>query len=99
LHYVARAHYLTEDYVASIRVAQQLRHSLPHFRPPYNTLLAALGQTGQVDEARIVHADALERFKEAFLTYLSLPLNELRELRAEDREHLISGFRKAGLVA
>jgi hypothetical protein len=28
-----------------------------------------------------------------------LPLNELRELRPEDREHLIDGFRKAGLVA
>lgn len=99
LHYVARAHYLAQDYVASIRVAQQLRDSFPHFRPPYNTLLAALGQTGQVDEARIVLADAMERFNEAFRTYMSLPLNELRELRPEDREHLICGFRKAGLVA
>jgi adenylate cyclase len=98
LHYVARAHYLTQDYVASIRAAQQLRHSFPQFRPPYNTLLAALGQTGQVDEARVVLADAMERFNEAFRTYMSLPLNELRELRAEDREHLISGFRMAGLV-
>lgn len=98
LHYVARAHYLTQAYDASIRVAQQLRHSFPRFRPPYNTLLAALGQTGQVDEARSVFDDAMARFNEAFLTYLSLPLNELRELRPEDREHLISGFRKAGLV-
>jgi hypothetical protein len=30
---------------------------------------------------------------------MSLPLNELRELRPEDREHMIDGFRKAGLVA
>jgi hypothetical protein len=30
---------------------------------------------------------------------MSLPLSELRELRPEDREHLISGFRAAGLVA
>jgi hypothetical protein len=30
---------------------------------------------------------------------MSLPLNEIRELRPEDRDHLIGGLRKAGLVA
>ncbi|MGE0574513.1 MAG: winged helix-turn-helix domain-containing protein [Reyranella sp.] len=99
LHFIARAHYCAEDYVASIRVARQLRHSFSTFRPPYNTLIAALGQTGQVDEARIVHADAMERFGERFRVLLSLPLSELRELRAEDREHLICGIRKAGFAA
>lgn len=44
-------------------------------------------------------AEVLERFGEAFHRYMSLPLNELRELRPEDREHLIGGFRKAGLAA
>ena len=43
-------------------------------------------------------ADALERFGEGFRSYMSLPLDELRELRPEDREHLIAGFHKAGLV-
>lgn len=99
LHFIARAHYSAQDYVASIRVARRLRHSFPTFRPPYNTLIAALGQTGQVDEARIVHADALERFGERFRIFLSLPLSELRELRAEDREHMICGIRKAGFAA
>jgi TolB-like protein len=98
-HFIARAHYWAEDYVASIEVARRLRHSFANFRPPYNTLLAALGQTGQIDEARIVLADAMERFGEPFRTHMSLPLSELRELRPEDREHLICGFRKAGLVA
>jgi TolB-like protein len=97
-HFIARAHYWAEDYVASIEVARQLRHSFSNFRPPYNTLLAALGQTGQVDEARIVLADAMQRFGEPFRIHMSLPLSELRELRPEDREHLICGFRKAGLV-
>jgi adenylate cyclase len=99
LHFTARAYYCAGDYVASIAAARQLRNSVPNFRQIYNTLIAALGQTGQIDEARLVMAEALERFGEGFRRYMSLPLNELRELRPEDREHMIDGFRKAGLVA
>jgi pentatricopeptide repeat protein len=95
---MARAHYWAEDYAASIAVARQLRHSFPNFRQPYNTLIAALGQTGQTDEARAVLGDALERFGEGFRTHMALPLADLQELRPEDREHMIDGFRKAGLV-
>jgi len=97
LHFTARAHYWAEDYVASVAVARQLRHSFPNFRQPYNTLIAALGQTGQADEAHAVMAEGLERFGEGFRHYMSLPLAELRELRPEDRQHLIEGFRKAGI--
>jgi hypothetical protein len=61
-------------------------------------LIAALGQTGNIDEAHLVMAEALERFGEGFRRYMSLPLNELLELRSGDRAHLIDGFRKAGLV-
>jgi adenylate cyclase len=99
LHFTARAYYCAGDYVASIAAARQLRNSVPNFRQIYNTLIAALGQTGQIDEARLVMVEALERFGEGFRRYMSLPLNELRELRPEDREHMIDGFRKAGLVA
>jgi adenylate cyclase len=98
-HFMARAYYWAGDYVASIATARRLLHAFPNFRQPYNTLIAALGQTGQVDEARVVMAEGLERFAEGFRRYMSLPLDELRELRPEDREHLIAGFRKAGLVA
>jgi pentatricopeptide repeat protein len=99
LHYMARAHYWAEDYQAAIAVARQLRHSYPNFRIPYTTLIAAFGQMGQVDEARAVMAEARERFGEGFSNILSLPLSEMRELRPEDRDHVIDGFRKAGLVA
>jgi adenylate cyclase len=98
-HFIARAHYWAEDYAASIKTARQLRHATPNFRQPYNTLIAALGQIGQVDEAQIVLDDALARFGEGFRRYMTLPLDELRELRPGDREHLISGFRKAGLAS
>jgi hypothetical protein len=75
----------------------QLRNSVPNFGN-LQYPIAALGQTGEIDEARVVMAEALERFGEGFRRYMSLPLNELRELRPEDREHMIDGFRKAGLV-
>jgi pentatricopeptide repeat protein len=98
LHFTARARYWSEEYEEAIAVANQLRQSFPNFRQPYNTLVAALGQVGKPDAACEVMADALARFGEAFRSLMSLPLSELRELRPEDREHLIDGFRKAGLA-
>ncbi len=96
LHFEARAQYWSQDYEAAIATANQLRQRSPNFRQPYNTLVAALGQVGRIDEAHLVMTEALARFGEAFQTLMSLPLHELRELRADDREHLIQGFRKAG---
>ncbi len=98
LHFIARAHYWAGDYAASIAAVRKLRHSVPNFRQPYNTLIAALGQLGEVDEARAVMEEALARFGDGFRRYMALPLDELREIRPEDREHLIAGFRKAGLA-
>jgi adenylate cyclase len=98
LHFTARAHYWGGDYESVITVASQLRQSFPGFRPPYNTLIAALGQVGRVEEAHAVMNDGLARFGDTFRTLMSLPLNDLRELRSEDRDHLIEGFRKADLA-
>ena len=89
---------MSEDYKGAIAIASQLRQSLPNFRQPYNTLIASLGQLGDVDEAHAVMTDGLARFGEAFRILMQLPLSELRELRSEDRQHLIDGFRKAGLA-
>jgi pentatricopeptide repeat protein len=96
-HFIARAHYWSENYEAAIAVARQLRQSLPNFRQPYNTLIASLAQVGELDEARAVMTDGLVRFGETFRILMALPLTELRELRPQDREHMIEGFRKAGL--
>jgi pentatricopeptide repeat protein len=98
-HIMARAQYWLGDYEAAIVTARQLRHSAPNFRQAYATLLSAFGQTGQIDEAHAVMAEARERFGEGFQHLMTLPLNLIRELRPEDREHLIEGYRKAGLVA
>jgi adenylate cyclase len=98
LHFTARAHYWREDYAAAITVASQLRQSFPAFRQPYNTLIAALGQVGRVDDAHAVMTDGLALFGDAFRTLMALPLDDLRELRPADREHLIGGFRKANFA-
>ena len=92
-----RAPYWSGDYEAAIAVASQVHQSFPAFRQPYNTLIAALGQVGRVDDAHAVMADGLARFGDAFHTLMALPLDaDLRELRPEDREHLLDGLRKAG---
>jgi pentatricopeptide repeat protein len=98
MHFTARARYWSGEYEAAITVASQVRQSFPSFRQPYNTLIAALGQVGRVDDAHAVMTDGLARFGEAFRSLMSLPLSDLRELRPEDREHLIEGFRKANLA-
>ncbi|HME27690.1 MAG TPA: adenylate/guanylate cyclase domain-containing protein [Acetobacteraceae bacterium] len=98
MHFTARARYWSGEYEAAITVASQVRQSFPGFRQPYNTLIAALGQVGRVDDAHAVMTDGLARFGEAFRSLMSLPLSDLRELRPEDREHLIEGFRKANLA-
>ena len=97
LRFTARAHYWSGSYGASIAVATQVRQSFPHFRQPYNTLIAALGQAGRVDDAQAVMADGLARFGDAFRALMELP-GDLRELRSEDRDHLIDGFRKANVA-
>jgi hypothetical protein len=68
----------------------------PRSVSPNNTLIAALGQIGRVDDAYAVMADGLALFGDAFRTLMLLPLDDLRELRPEDREHLQDGLRKAG---
>ena len=78
--------------------ARELGQSHPNFRQPYNTLIASLGQVGDIDGAHAVLTNGLARFGEAFRVLMLLPLSELRELRPEDSDHLIDGFRKAGLA-
>ena len=82
LHFIARAYYWAEDYPASVAAARQLRYSFPNFRQPYNTLIAALGQTGQTQEAQATLEAALERFGAGFRHYMTLPLAELRDFRS-----------------
>ena len=94
-HFIARAHYWSEDYEAAIVTATQVCEAFPNFRLPYCTLIAALGQVGNVNEAQAVMDDALAKFGEAFRVLMRLPVDELLEFRPDDRAHMIDGFSKS----
>lgn len=97
LHVRARAYYLARNYEAAIATARRLTGVAPNYPQAYATLIAALGQTGRTDEARAVLREALDHIGQGFSFFLSLPLDKVLELRPEDREHLHSGFQKAGV--
>jgi len=95
LHWLGRAYYWMGDYPAAVVTARQVCQSYPNLQLAYRTLVAGLGQTGQADEAQRVMADALERFGGGFRSRF---LEMTTETRAEDAEHLIEGYRKAGAL-
>jgi adenylate cyclase len=98
LHTLGRAYYYGGDYPAAVATARQLCRSYPNFQPAYRTLIAALGQTGEKGEARRVMAEALDRFGADFRSYMGPLGPSPTEDRAGDREHLLEGYRKAGVL-
>jgi adenylate cyclase len=98
LYAMTRAYYWAGDYESALVTSRRVRHLAPDYCQAYATLIAAFGQLGQVSEARAVMDEALARFGKRFQFFLSLPPDQIWELRSEDREHLIDGFRKAGVL-
>jgi len=98
LDILGRAYYLVRDYRAAVASARRLCRSFPQFQSGYRTLIAALGQTGQVDEAQRVMSEALQRFGNEFRLYMAPIGLTQTEDRAEDREHLREGYNKAGVL-
>jgi adenylate cyclase len=101
LHYLSRAQYMMGNYRAAVATARQLCQSYPNFRPAYFALIAGLGQIGEPAEALRQAAEAIERFGEEFGARISQAhchyFADAPENRIEDVEHLIDGFRKAGM--
>jgi adenylate cyclase len=98
LHGLARAYYYMGDYAAALTTARQLCRSFPSHQSAHRTLIAALGQMKEPEEARRVMAEVIERFGEDFRFHMR-PLGPTpMEDRAEDREHLLEGYRKAGVI-
>jgi adenylate cyclase len=98
LNTLARAYYWMGDYPAAVATARRLCRSYPNYQNTYRTLIAALGQTGQAGEAQRVMAEALQRFGEGFRFHMGPLRASPMEDRAEDREHLLDGYRKAGVL-
>ena len=94
LHYFGRAYYCMGDYPAAVAAARQLCQSYPNYRTAYATLIAGLGQIGQPREAQRVAAEAIDRFGDDYRLCLR---GNAAENRVEDSEHLIEGYRKAGV--
>ncbi len=94
-HWLARACYLSDDYAAAIAIARRASLTYPNFFSPFRTLIAALGQTGQADEAAKVMRIATERFGETFKTLLRFAT---AEILPSDQERLADGYRKAGVM-
>jgi adenylate cyclase len=98
LHTLGRAYYYGGDYPAAVATARQLCRSYPNFQAAYRTLIAALGQTGEKAEAQRLMAEALDRFGADFRSYMGPLGPSPTEDRAGDREHLLEGYRKAGVL-
>jgi adenylate cyclase len=97
-HTLGRAYYYSGNYGAALATARQLCRSYPHLQSAYRTLIAALGQTGQADEAQRVMTEALEQFGPDFRFHMRPLGPTLMEDRTEDRDHLLEGYRKAGVL-
>jgi adenylate cyclase len=94
-HFLARAYYWMGEYQEALVVARQVCQFYPDLRSAYRTLLASLGQTGQAEEASRVMAEAVHRFGNEMRLLLH---SKMPEVRPEDHEHLIKGYRKAGVI-
>jgi adenylate cyclase len=95
-HFLGRAYYWMGDYQTAVAIARQTCQAYPNFQPTYRTLIAGLGQTGQASEAQRVAAEAIERFGDDFPSRYTG--TRPAENRPEDHEHLIEGWRKAGVL-
>jgi tetratricopeptide (TPR) repeat protein len=92
----ARAHYCIGNYQQAITVAQGVCRSYPRRAPPHLTLVAALGQTGQIERAQSVVQQARRTIGEHFLQPGSA--SHWPEQLPEHRAHLDEGLRKAGFI-
>ena len=97
LHFTARAHYWSHDYHASIAVASQMRQSFPGFRQTVQHPDRGTGSGGSRAGRAGGDGRCAGALRRRFRALMSLPLQELRELRPQDRAHLIEGFEKAGV--
>ena len=91
---VAIGHYFCREYEAAIDTLKKVIRSYPDFPMSYRWLAAALGQAGQIEQAR----EALEK-----ATAIA-PASSDRYVRgrppwfrAEDHAHMLEGLRKAGM--
>jgi adenylate cyclase len=90
---ISMAHYLAGAYEAAIEAAKATIRSYPNHPMAYRWLAAALGQIGQIEQAK----EALEAsLTLAPASFDMLVRRRVPWMRPEDYEHEIEGLRKAG---
>jgi adenylate cyclase len=90
---VATALYFSRQYEAAAEAARQTIRSYPDFPFPYRWLAAALGQIGQIDEAKQALEKAIAVAPASFDMFVR---NRVPWMRSEDYAHMVEGMRKAG---
>jgi adenylate cyclase len=89
-----QAYYMLGDYPSAVETAKQAMPAHPRRLMIYCWLLAALGQLGRMDEARVV-------MREVAAAILPVPLDDFLQrrvpwLREVDHASMLDGLRKAG---
>jgi len=90
---VAMNFYLSGEYQAAIEAARRTIRLYPDFENTYRWLAAALGQAGQIEEARRVLDKAIAIAPASFDAYVR---KRVPWHRPEDDAHMLEGLRKAG---
>ena len=94
LSQIVLGRYLAGEYAAAAKDAEEVIRSYPHNPSTYRYLAAALGQLGQMAEARLALDKALTMAPAAFYEYAR---DCTPWMRPEDHAVIVAGLRKAGL--
>jgi adenylate cyclase len=94
LNQIAVGLYFSREYAAAVEAAKRTIRSYPDFPLPYRWLAAALGQLGQIEEAKDALEKAIVIMPGSFDTYVR---GRVLWKRPEDHAHMLEGLRKAGL--
>ena len=88
-----RSAYLSREYDSAIEAAKRTIRSHPDFPYTYRWLAAALGQTGQLQEAKQALEKAIAMAPASFDMFVR---RRVPWHGPEDHAHMVEGLRKAG---
>ncbi len=93
LNQIALALYFSREYKAAVEAANRAIRSYPNYPNTYRWLAAALGQIGQIEQAKDALQKAIAIAPAAFDMYVR---ERVPWRRLEDHAHMLEGLRKAG---
>jgi adenylate cyclase len=93
-NYMAMGLYFAREYEAAVEAARRAIRSYPDYPHPYRWLAAALGQRGQIQEAKQALESAIAIAPASFDMYVR---NRVPWMRPEDYAHMVEGLRKCRL--